>query len=168
MGACHLALQRLNHELLQLLTFNTPWKEFRVENKKQALCSLGGIFRTGLKTDIFRSRFYEHNSCISSNLEKHQNSWQWLLLVTSRKLQETSRNSAKICAWLCVLPTSNLEWFLSTIWHAIVIILPQEDEMVGWHHWLDGHEFEEALGDAEGQESLACCSSWGFKESDMT
>ena len=36
-----------------------------------------------------------------------------------------------------------------------------EDEMVGWHHRLNGHEFEQALGDGEGQESLACCSPWG-------
>ena len=43
-----------------------------------------------------------------------------------------------------------------------------EDEMVGWHHRLDGHEFEQAPGDAEGQGSLACCSSWGHKESDTT
>ena len=43
-----------------------------------------------------------------------------------------------------------------------------EDEMVGWHHRLDGHEFEQALGDGEGQGSLACCSPWGFKESDTT
>ena len=43
-----------------------------------------------------------------------------------------------------------------------------EDEMVGWHHWLNGHEFEQTQGDSEGQESLACCSSWGHKESDMT
>ena len=35
-----------------------------------------------------------------------------------------------------------------------------EDEMVGWHHWLDGHEFEQALGDGEGQGSLACCNPW--------
>ena len=41
-----------------------------------------------------------------------------------------------------------------------------EDEMVGWHQWLDGHEFEQALGDDEGQESLICCSPWGHKESD--
>ena len=41
-----------------------------------------------------------------------------------------------------------------------------EDEMVGWHHQLDGHEFEQALGVADGQESLACCSPWGHKESD--
>ena len=43
-----------------------------------------------------------------------------------------------------------------------------EDEMVGWHHRLDGHEFEGALGDVDGQGSLACCSPWGGKESDMT
>ena len=39
-------------------------------------------------------------------------------------------------------------------------------EVVGWHHWLNGHEFEQTLGDSEGQRSLACCSPWGCKESD--
>ena len=43
-----------------------------------------------------------------------------------------------------------------------------EDEMVGWHHWLSGHEFEQTPGDSEGQGSLACCSPWGRKESDTT
>ena len=41
-----------------------------------------------------------------------------------------------------------------------------EDEMVGWHHWLNGHECEQTPGDGDGQGSLACCSSWGHKESD--
>ena len=41
-----------------------------------------------------------------------------------------------------------------------------EDEMVGWHHWLDGHESEQALGVGDGQRSLGCCSPWGCKESD--
>jgi len=40
--------------------------------------------------------------------------------------------------------------------------------MVGWHHLLNGHEFEQAPGDDEEQESLACCSPWGHKESDTT
>ena len=43
-----------------------------------------------------------------------------------------------------------------------------EDEMVGWHHHLSGHESEQAPGDGEGQGSLACCSPWGHKELDMT
>ena len=43
-----------------------------------------------------------------------------------------------------------------------------EDETVGWHHRLNGHEFEQALGDDEGPGSLVCCSPWGHKESDTT
>ena len=43
-----------------------------------------------------------------------------------------------------------------------------EDEMVGWHHQLNGHEFKQTLGDSEGQGSLACHSPWGCKESNMT
>ena len=43
-----------------------------------------------------------------------------------------------------------------------------QNEMVGWHHWLNGHEFEQAPGDGEGQGSLACCSPWGHKESDTS
>ena len=40
--------------------------------------------------------------------------------------------------------------------------------MVGWHHRLNGHEFEQTSGDSEGQKNLACCNPWGRKESDMT
>ena len=43
-----------------------------------------------------------------------------------------------------------------------------EDEMVGWHHWLNGHEFQRVMGDGEGQEDLTRCSLRGLKESDMT
>ena len=43
-----------------------------------------------------------------------------------------------------------------------------EDEMVGWHHWLNGHEFEQAPGVSEELGGLGCCSPWGHKESDMT
>ena len=43
-----------------------------------------------------------------------------------------------------------------------------EDEVVRWHHLLNGHEFEQTPRDDEGQGSLVCCSPWGCKESDMT
>ena len=43
-----------------------------------------------------------------------------------------------------------------------------EDEMVGWHHQLNGYEFEQALGVGDGQRSLVCYSLWGHKESDTT
>ena len=44
----------------------------------------------------------------------------------------------------------------------------KEDEMVGWHHWLNGHEFGWTPGVGDGQEGMACCSSWGRKELDTT
>ena len=43
-----------------------------------------------------------------------------------------------------------------------------EDEMVGWHHRLDGHEYKQTQGDSKGQGSLVCCSPWGCKEGDTT
>ena len=43
-----------------------------------------------------------------------------------------------------------------------------EEEMVGWYHRLNGHEFEQCIGGVDGQGGLACCSSWGSKESDTT
>ena len=43
-----------------------------------------------------------------------------------------------------------------------------EDEMVGWHHGLIGHEFEQTLVDSKGQGSLVCCSTWGHTQSDTT
>ena len=43
-----------------------------------------------------------------------------------------------------------------------------DDEMVGWHHRLNGYEFEQTLGHGKGQGSLECCSPWGRKESDVT
>ena len=43
-----------------------------------------------------------------------------------------------------------------------------DDKMIGWHHQLNGHDFEQAPRDGEGQGSLACCSPWGHKESDTT
>ena len=46
--------------------------------------------------------------------------------------------------------------------------LAAEDEMVGWHHRLSGHVSEQTPGDSERQGSLACCSPWGHKESDVT
>ena len=44
----------------------------------------------------------------------------------------------------------------------------RQDEMVGWHHLINGYGFEQTLGDSEGQGSLACCSPWGHKELNMT
>ena len=46
--------------------------------------------------------------------------------------------------------------------------MPTEDEIAGWRHQLNGHGFGQTLGAGDGQGDLACCNSWGCKESDMT
>ena len=58
-------------------------------------------------------------------------------------------------------PDSGKDWRQEEKWAA-------EDEMVGWHHRLNRHEFGQALGVGDGQGGLACCNPWGHKESDMT
>ena len=61
---------------------------------------------------------------------------------------------------------------LYNIFHTVHGVLKEkvmtEDETVGWHHWLDGHEFEQAPGFGDGQGSLVWCGAWGGKESDTT
>ena len=55
-------------------------------------------------------------------------------------------------------------WFI----FFLIMLVKAEDEMVGWHHQLDRHESEQALGVGDGQGGLVCYSPWGHKESDMT
>ena len=95
-GTCHLPLRGLNQVLLQLLTFNTLWKEFRMERRNEALCAWGKTIRAGLQIDMFRNWFYESNSCISSYLEKHRNpSWWWLFLMTSKSFTRPAETFRK-------------------------------------------------------------------------
>ena len=67
----------------------------------------------------------------------------------------------------------SLEWLtnrytIRKILHQLVLlcVFNSSSEMVGWHHWLNGHEFEQTPGDSKGQGGLACCSPWVHKESD--
>ena len=83
-----------------------------------------------------------------SVLNIHWKKWCW------------SWNSNTLATW-CEDPDSGKDWRQEEKGMT-------EDEMVGWHHWLNGHEFEQALGVGEGQRSLACCSLWGQKELDTT
>ena len=64
-------------------------------------------------------------------------------------------------------PDVKTHWKRSWCWE-ILKARGEGDEMVGWHHWLNGHEFEQILGYGEGQGSLVCYSPWGHKESYMT
>ena len=62
----------------------------------------------------------------------------------------------------------NVCYHFSTAYCVRIISELEEKGVVGWHHWLNGHEFEKTQGDSDGQRSLVCCSPWGHKESDMT
>ena len=76
-----------------------------------------------------------------------------------------SWNSNTLATW-CKEP---IHWKRPWCWDRLKVGEGDEEgEMIEWHHWLNGHEFEQTLGDDDGQGSLACCSSWGHKESDMT
>ena len=91
----------------------------------------------------------EHNSCSIRNTAKKPtgpNRWRLIRKITPEPLQTNS-------------PWEGLKAGGEGM---------TEDELVGWHHWLNGHEFEQALGDGEGQGSLAGCSPWSGRESDTT
>ena len=78
-------------------------------------------------------------------------------------------NSPFSSCFLCVYISPTL-WDYLAFWPDYVIWrwLISEDEMVGWHHWLDGHEFEQTPGVSDGQGGLACCSPWGRNKLDPT
>ena len=78
--------------------------------------------------------------------------------IGSSKKQESSRKTSTSA--LLTMPKSLTVW-VTTNWKIL-------NEMAGWHHWLNGHEFGLTLGVGDGQGGLACCKSWGRKESDTT
>ena len=118
-GICHLHLLRLNPELLQLLTFNTPagksgWRMGHL------------VLQGNWILDIFRNWFHDPNPCISSRLGKHKiPSWWHQLLMISRKTF-----FCKVSSWLhwtlssprsyiLTFPTTSLEQFLRALWGAV-------------------------------------------------
>ena len=92
--------------------------------------------------------------------------------VGTSKKQENYRKTSTSVSLITLKPLT--VWIiinygkLSKRWEyqAILSVLP--GEMAEWHHWCNGHELEQTLGDDEGQGGLACCSPWGHKDSDMT
>ena len=94
-------------------------------------------------------------------------SWSWtgspgMLLFMG--LQRVGHNWATELNWTYLMSRKDLD--AGKVWRQEEKGMT-EDEMVGWPHWLDGHELEQASGDGE-QGSLVCCSPWGHKESETT
>ena len=66
-------------------------------------------------------------------------------------------------------PLTTYQW-IKKMWHIYTMeyYTAQKNEMIGWHHWLDGHEFAWTPGVGDGHGGLVCCDSWGHKEPDIT
>ena len=137
-----------------------------------------------VKTMVFPVVIYRCDSCTIKKAEYWRidalKKWCWKRLFrvpwTTRSNQATlnihSRTDAKakvpilwsptVKSWLIGKdPDAGKDWAKEEKWAT-------GDEMVGWHQRLNGHEFEQALWNSEGQISLACCSPWGHKESEKT
>ena len=92
----------------------------------------------------------------------YKDSWPWV------KLQDSQTGWAVRTWELRVYWYFSIKWFSNDRYSLYFRCISTEDEMVGWHHQLYGHEFEQTLGVDDGQGDLACCGSWDCKESDMT
>ena len=127
-GTCHLPKQKLNYVLLQLLIFNTPWKELRMESRNEALCAGGGgTGKTCLQiARYFQESIYECNSCFTSYLEKHQNPSRWWFSFMHRRsfwknmcLNTCTLPPPKLHIY-CSSPSTSSEQFLRGIWGCLL------------------------------------------------
>ena len=134
---------RLYHELLILLSFHFPSNTWE---KKHEYCGAG---EDSLDSKEVKSVNHKGNQPCIYSLEG---------LILKLKLQYFGHLMRRADS-LRKDPDAGKDWG----WEEMGA---REDEMVGWHHQLNGHEFEQTLGDGEGQGSMPCCSSCGLKESD--
>ena len=162
----------------------------------QGISSLGGSYKGLLANkDLYRQSYGFSSSHVLMGELDHKEGWplkNWCFwTVVLEKTLESPLDSKEIKP---VNPTGNQPWifFGRTDAEAPILWSPDvkranslektlvlgkiegrrrrvtEDEMVGWHHWLNGYEFEQTLGDCEGQGGLAYCSPWGCEESVTT
>ena len=110
--------------------------------------------------------------------------WRWLLRVpwpARRSNHSILKEISPGCSLEGMMPKLKLQYFGHLMWRVDSLEESDagrdwgqeekgttEDEMAGWHHWLDGRESQWTLGVGDGQGGLACCDSWGHKESDTT
>ena len=136
-------------------------------------CIVHGVEKSGHYWASFTSL---GKSCISSTFEKSKNRF------AKRSNQSILKEISPGCSLEGMMLKLKLQHFghlmrrvdslektlmLGGIWGQVEKGTT-DDEMAGWHHWLDGHEFEWTPGVGDGQGGLACCNSWGLKELDMT
>ena len=102
-GTCHLPLQGLSQWPLWPLTFNTPWKEFRMEIRNEAFCALGKTGRTGLQIDTFRRRFFEPKFL---HLLISRKALKWLMVTSALVIKE--RNAIESQNGVAMVQTSKV------------------------------------------------------------
>ena len=98
---------------------------------------------------------------------RHNAKWSLYMFIFVLYLYYWSRSSTALATWCEEL----IHWKRPWCWQRLKAGEEKrmtKDEMAGWHHWVDGHEFKQALGVGDEQGSLACFSQWGCKELDMT
>ena len=102
---------------------------------------------------IFQTRILEWVAMSSSRKSSQPRNWSWVSEVEALTLRPPDAKS-----WVIGIdPDAGKDWGQEKKGTT-------EDEMVGWHHRLNGHEFEQTPGDGEGQGSLVCCSPWGHRD----
>ena len=161
----------------------TPWKD-NYDKPRQSIKNQ-------------RHHFADKGSCSQSYVFSSSHVWMWILknwcfwTVVLKKTFESPLDCREVKP---VDPKGNQPWIFieRTDAEALTLWLPNaksqligkdphagkdwgpaekgttENETIGWHHWLSGHEFGQILGDSEGQTNPACCSPWGRKELDVT
>ena len=124
-----------------------PWRRLNTEELMLSNCGVGEVFESPLDCKE-----------IKPVIPKGNQLWKFIGRTDAKLSSNTLATDVKI--WLIGRdPDAGKDWRKKGT---------TEGEMVGWHHWLNGHEFEQNLGDGEGEGSLAYCSPWGCKELDMT
>ena len=130
--------------------------------KQQQQSSVGSSWKSHNKEHS--EDFLKHWTEIHRNRVIHSK-YYWVLRGFEHRLVSHLRRVICHCSGssVCEFPPHPI--CLTLLWCYSSSLFISEDEMVGWHHWLNGHEFEQTQGDSEGQGSLMCCSPWGHKES---
>ena len=104
----------------------------------------------------------------------HKSPWTWgwlnfyLLLKSKVFLYSSWGSHSKYTVVVCHFLLQLTHWKSPWCWERLRTEGALGDEMVGWHHWCNGHELGQTLGDDEGQGGLMCCSPWACKELDTT
>ena len=151
----------LRHIVIKLTIIKDKDKILKAARKKWQITYMGTPIRlsANFSTETLQSEgngYPVQYSCLENSMDRGQS-----LGLQSVRLTDYSPWGCKVSdttEWLTLTfqDRSRINFFFTVL------------SLVGWHHRLNGHEFEQAPGDGEGQWSLVCCSPWGHKESDMT